>query len=107
MARIYWTNNALSDIERIGDYVAESSPANAVKLTETLFKSVARLRIFPQSGHFVFDVPETPLREILSGGYRVLYSYSIEEDACKIVAVVHGSRSLLRLLEDRDFEFSD
>jgi toxin ParE1/3/4 len=107
MARIIWTDPALSDIELICDYHADFSIAQSARIMERLFAATDRLALFPQSGHFVFDVPETPLREVFSGNYRILYSYVSHDDVCRIIAVIHGSQSLLKHLEDRDFEFTE
>jgi plasmid stabilization system protein ParE len=107
MARIIWTDPALHDTELIGDYHELYSPQQAISVIERIFQAVERLEVFPQSGHFVFDVPETPLREVFGGRYRILYSYSSADDACRIIAVANPNQNILRLLDDRRFDFSD
>jgi len=91
----------------IADYIAEGSPQQAAQFIERLFASVERLERFPQSGHYVYDVPQIPLRQVLCGVYRVLYAYSAADDVCRIITVVHGSRNILELLAERDFNESE
>ena len=56
---------------------------------------------FPQRGRVVPEFPDGPYREILVGPYRVVYRHVENRDIVLVLAVIHGSRLLPLLLEDR------
>lgn len=55
MAEIVWTEEALSDLEAIGEYFDRTSPAYTPVLIDRLYTSVERLAVYPKSGR---QVPE-------------------------------------------------
>ncbi len=50
MARLIWTEPALSDLNEIAEYIALDNPTAAGKLVNSVFTSVERLSKFPKSG---------------------------------------------------------
>ena len=48
--RVRWTTDAAEDLERICDYVAESSPDAASRIATTIVEGVASLHTFPNRG---------------------------------------------------------
>jgi plasmid stabilization system protein ParE len=48
--RVRWTTDAADDLERICDYVAETSPDAARRVAKTIVEGVASLRTFPNRG---------------------------------------------------------
>ena len=47
---VRWTTDAADDLERICDYVAETSPDAARRVAKTIVEGVASLRTFPNRG---------------------------------------------------------
>ena len=99
MAELIWSEESISDIEGIYDYIARDSPLYAKYQVESIGNSVERLCQFPESGRYLPEFPHLPHREILIGNYRVIYRYDSNNNEVKVVSVVHGSR----LLEETSF----
>lgn len=59
------------------------------RVTERL----SQLEAFPESGRIVPEFDERVFRELVEGDYRIIYERFA--DRVEVVAVVHGSRSLL------------
>ncbi|MCZ7578486.1 MAG: type II toxin-antitoxin system RelE/ParE family toxin [Dehalococcoidia bacterium] len=53
----------------------------------------SQLEAFPESGRIVPEFDERVFRELVEGDYRIIYERFA--DRVEVVAVVHGSRSLL------------
>lgn len=82
--KIVWSPNSLVQLEKIGDYIALDSPANATKFIDKLISSVERLKKFPLSGS---NVPESPnLKQVIIQGYRIIYRAS--DNSIGIIAVL-------------------
>lgn len=94
MAELIWSEEAVSDVEGIFDYIAQGSPLYARYQVESIAASVERLRMFPESGRHLPEFPLLPHREIIIGNYRVIYRYDSSIDEVRIASVVHGSRLL-------------
>lgn len=61
----------MRQLEKIGDYIALDSPANACQFIDKLIISVERLKKIPLSGA---NVPESPnLKQIVIQKYRIIY----------------------------------
>ena len=52
MARLTWTESALSDLNDIAEYIALENPAAAKALVSSVFASVERLKDHSSSGKF-------------------------------------------------------
>ena len=94
MARIIWTNPALSDLEAIADYIALDNPRAATKLVRRIFKHVSQLEDFPQSGSIPSEFPQSPYRQIVEPPCRVFYRQ--EDDRVWILHVMRSERQLRR-----------
>mgnify|MGYP001595630991 FL=1 len=94
MAELIWSEEAISDVEGIFDYIAQDSPLYARYQVESIAASVERLRMFPESGRHLPEFPQLPHREIIVGNYRVIYRYDSSIGEAKIASGVHGSRLL-------------
>lgn len=82
--KILWSPNSLKQLEKIGDYIALDSPANACKFVDKLIESVERLKKFPLSGS---NVPESPnLKQVIVQGYRIIYRP--KDTSIEIIAVL-------------------
>ena len=59
MAQVVWTSNALSDLNEIGEYIANDSPKYA--------------ELNPRTGWIVPEAEREDLRELIEGNYRIIY----------------------------------
>ena len=96
MAEIIWSEEAISDLEDIYDYIARDSPWYARQQVERIGNVAQRLRQSPESGRHLPEFPRLPHREVIVGNYRVLYRYDSENNVVNIVSVVHGARLLTK-----------
>ena len=92
MARVRWSNQALADLEAIGDFIARDAPSVAQVFVERVFAAVKRLEAFPRSGRVVPEIGQEDIREIIFGSYRIVYVVS--EDEVNILTVFHAARLL-------------
>ena len=101
MAQIKWTEPALDDLNEIAEYIALENCSAAKKLVQNVFKSVKRLKDFPQSGKIPTELEGSHYREIIVGPCRVFYR--IETNLVFIVYVMRSERALRHfILEDRN-----
>ena len=85
MATLIWSERAIADMENIYDYIANDSTVYAQLNTETIIKSVERLKRFPESGRHLPEFPKLPHREVIVGNYRVVYRYDSNKGKVNIV----------------------
>jgi toxin ParE1/3/4 len=67
MAKLIWSEQALSDVEDLYDYIAGDSPTYARYQAESIVTSVERLCQFPESGRHLPEFPSLPHRELIVG----------------------------------------
>lgn len=91
MVKINWTDNAIIDLDEIGNYIALHSVKYAEKTVDFLFSSVSILISYPQAGKVVTDFNSNSIREIVRGNYRIVYKI-ISKKRIDILAVHHGAR---------------
>ena len=105
MAQIKWTEPALNDLIEIAEYIALDKPAAAKKLVRNVFKSIKRLKDFPESGKKPSELPKTNYREVIVGPCRIFYR--VEGKKVFILYVMRGERELRQfILADRKEEVS-
>ena len=91
MVEVVWTNNALADLNDIGEYIAKDSLKYAEITVSTLFESVDILELNPYSGVVVPEFNKDTIRQIIRGNYRVVYSI-VNEDRIEVLTVHHCAR---------------
>lgn len=91
MVEIVWTNNALSDLNDIGDYIAKDSLKYAEITVSALFESVDILELNPYSGGVVPEFNKVTIRQIIRGNYRLIYKVA-SEDKIEVLTVHHCAR---------------
>lgn len=99
MAHIVWTDEALSDLEAIGEYYEQTSPQYAPVIVNRLYTSVEQLNEFPEMGRQVPEVRHESLRELIVEGYRVVYQ--LREERIEIVTVLHSRQDLTKKFQER------
>lgn len=97
MGQVYWTESALDDVRDITEFIARDSPAYAERLADRLVTAPRRLAALPRTGAIVPEFGQDAIREVVVRPYRIIYE--IRGEDCFVVAVIHGSRELTRLLD--------
>ncbi|HAK97540.1 MAG TPA: type II toxin-antitoxin system RelE/ParE family toxin [Planctomycetes bacterium] len=97
MGQVIWTETALSDLRGIVEYIAKDSPIYAERFGTRLVRAPRLLEKTPLLGRMVPEYNDASIREIIFGAYRVIYKAT--EHACLILAIIHGSRDIIRHLE--------
>ena len=101
MARLIWTEPAVSDLESIVDYIALDKPYTARRYAKKVFAAAERLVRFPSCGSVPPEIPDLPYRQIVVPPCRIFYRFRN-----KTVFILHVMRfeRFLRddLLEERD-----
>lgn len=92
MADVIWTDEALSDLEAIGEYFDRTSSQYASSIIERLYTSVEPLAEHPKMGRQVPEAEHETLRELIVENYRVIYQ--LREGQIEIITVVHSRRDL-------------
>jgi toxin ParE1/3/4 len=101
MARLIWTESALSDLNDIAEYIALENPAAAKTLVRRIFTAVERLADHPSSGKFPAELKGKRYREVVSGPCRIFYRHTQTEVI--IVYVMRSERQLRNfLIQDGD-----
>ncbi len=98
MARIIWTEPALSDLNEIAEYIALDKQNAARRLVKQVFSSVDRLQQFPESGRVPPELEQSKYREIVVGPCRVFYR--VDQDKVYMLYVMRGERVLRKLWHD-------
>jgi toxin ParE1/3/4 len=90
--KVEWTENAISHLIAIYDYIAKDSPFYAQRMVDRLTKCSQQLVDFPKSGRMVPEYEQEDLRELIEKPYRLIYR--VRTDAIDILAVIHSARRL-------------
>ena len=95
--RVRLTPEAETDLEGIGDRIADRNPARALSYVRELRARCARIGEFPHAG------PPRPqwgegIRIAVHGKYLIVYR--VGEDTVQVLRVVHGARDLDALFEN-------
>lgn len=89
MARLIWSPRALSDVERLYDFLAPKSPDAANRAAEAIIAGVQALAAHPEIGR---PYEDAELREwfipFANSGYAVLYRY--DRNTVTLLAMRHG-----------------
>ena len=91
---VIWTESALSQLEAIYEYIAQTSPEYALRMIDRLTRRSIQITEFPFSGRMVPEYESNEVREVLEWPYRIIYLIRPEQARVEVLAVVHGSRLL-------------
>ena len=92
MVKINWTDQALSDLNDIGDYIASDSPKYAALTIERLFNSTDILKHSPLTGRIVPEINKPDIRELIRlSNYRIVYRI-VSKIRIDILTVHHTAR---------------
>ncbi len=94
MARLIWSDPALSDLVAITEYIALDKPDAAQRYVQRVFRAVERLARFPKSGSRPPEIPHLPYRQVVVPPCRIFYRMEKQD-----VLIVYVMRTEQRLLE--------
>ncbi|MCP4668358.1 MAG: type II toxin-antitoxin system RelE/ParE family toxin [Deltaproteobacteria bacterium] len=100
--KVYWTEEAVTDLSEIIDYIAEDRPSAANKMYKNIKTKCRELNQFP---HRCRRVPELislgmqNYREVIHSVYRIVFK--IDGNNICITAVVDGRRDFESFIFDR------
>ncbi len=88
--RILFTPTGRRQFLEATAYIFKDNPTAASDFRRKAEQKLSRLTAFPESGRFIPEFPELPVREVIVRPYR--FFYRIKEDTVWIVAVRHGAQ---------------
>jgi toxin ParE1/3/4 len=86
--RVRWTTDAADDLERICDYIAETSPISARRVAQAVVEGVGSLRTFPERGR-PGRVDGT--RELVFVRLPFIAVYEVHEEV-QVLRILHGAQ---------------
>ncbi len=101
MAKIIWTEPALSDLNDIAEYISLNNITAAKSLIQMIFKAVERLADFPESGRTPPELPHLNYREVIVPPCRIFYKK--DSNSVYILFVMREERDLRKFILDRSF----
>ncbi len=96
MVKINWMPQAIEDINKIAEYIAQDSFKYAKIQTERFFSATSILIKNPKIGRVVPEVNEKNIREIIIGSYRLVYRV-ISINQIDILTIHHSARLLKKI----------
>ena len=72
MIRLVYTQEAIGDLERLRDFIAQNNPAAAQRIAGELIRRISQLQQMPMMGRPVASAPEA-IRDMVFGNYVVRY----------------------------------
>ena len=100
MAKIIWTEPAISDLNGIAEYIALDKAGAAKKLVQRIVKRIELLADSPNSGRKPPELGVSRYREVIVGPCRIFYRVSRND---VIVLYIMRSERLLKnyILDER------
>jgi addiction module RelE/StbE family toxin len=78
-ARLFWSERARRDLREIRSFIELDDPAAAKRWVATIISAVERLTDLPLSGRVVPEAGRSDLREVIKGGYRIVYRVALTD----------------------------
>jgi plasmid stabilization system protein ParE len=88
MPTVYYSQRALSDLERVFDFLAQEAPAIATEAANEIADATRILRRHPLIGRPVGNLRELVISKGRTG-YVALYRYLPQQDRADILAIRH------------------
>ena len=86
--RVRWTTDAADDLERIGDYIAESRPESARRVTQAIVQGISGLDTFPNRGR-PGRIEGT--RDLVFVSLPFVAVYEVQEEV-RVLRILHGAQ---------------
>lgn len=94
--KITWTHSALSDLEKVVDYIFQDSPTYALTLYDQVKEISRSLDNLAMRGRIVPEYANENIREVFVHHYRLIYQ--VLDKQVIILTFIHGAR----LLDNKD-----
>ena len=101
MVRVNWAQPALDDLREVYEFISRDSPRYAQLTIERITGVASRLARFPQLGQVLPEFPHLAYRQMVVGAYRLIYREAPGQDRILVMGVIHSSRDLPPILENR------
>ncbi len=90
--KVFLSEEALSDLERVVAYIAPHNPAAAERMGNQLLDAAFSLHTLPERGRVVPEFRRRGLREIIYRSYRIIYRVNNADRSVEIVRFWHAAR---------------
>ncbi|HXJ97118.1 MAG TPA: type II toxin-antitoxin system RelE/ParE family toxin [Terriglobia bacterium] len=84
-----WTEEAVTDLERITDYLFQNAPERAADLVDAIYNAPSGLLAFPYRGR---PGKKQGTRELVLSPLPYMVVYQISGDFIHIVRILHGAQ---------------
>lgn len=91
MVKVVWTDQAIQDLDDIGEFIAKDSERYAREVIRSLFESTGLIESHPKAGRIVPEYNLAYLRELIRGSYRIVYRIA-DKSRIDILTVHHAAR---------------
>jgi toxin ParE1/3/4 len=92
---VFWSERAVSDRNRIYDFIDAESPQSAIRVDERIANSIAALARFPETGR---PGRVAGTRELVIQRTPFIAAYRAEGDVVFILRILHGAQEWPRRL---------
>jgi plasmid stabilization system protein ParE len=87
MTAVKWTSKALSDLERLHDFLSPVNKPAAIRLVQSLAAAPARLIEHSRIGEALEEFEPREVRRLLVGQYEI--RYEVRKDAIFVLRLWH------------------
>lgn len=98
MAKIIWTEPALSDLKDVAEYIALDKLDAAKRFVNNAFSIVDRLEKFPVSGRKPPELKRSRYKEVIANPCCIFYRFDNKRDLVYILFVMRSERQLLKYM---------
>ncbi|VAX03625.1 Death on curing protein, Doc toxin [hydrothermal vent metagenome] len=107
MAKIIWTEPALSDLKGVAEYIALDKLDAAKRFVNNTFLIVDRLEKFPDSGRKPPELKRSRYKEVIVNPCRIFYRFDKKNDKVYIIFVMRSEMKLRKyMIDERGKEYS-
>lgn len=86
--RLVYSADAITDLIRLRDFIAEHDPSAAARVAGDLIERIESLRLFPKIGRPVEAAPDPEIiREMVFGKYVI--RYAAHQDVVAVLRIWH------------------
>lgn len=75
--KVHWTDNAISHLVDIYEYITHDSPVYAKRMVDRLTRRSEQIANFPTSGRMVSEYESDDIREVIEKSYRIIYRIKV------------------------------
>jgi len=93
MVKVIWTDQAITDLNDIGEFISKDSERYAQEVVRSLFESTRIIETHPKAGRIVPEYNTEDFRELIKGSYRIVYRI-VDKFRIDVLAVHHSARQL-------------